>query len=112
VSQEDSENPETSAQGTDGALGFDYSTAKLSFEGLDPTDFEELCFELLQVVGYINVGWRKGTPKASSPADRGRDIVAQREQVDADGYRRLELRPGSSTLSTTPRECLPRPCKV
>ena len=30
---------------------FDYSTAQLSFEGLDPTEFEELCFELLQVVG-------------------------------------------------------------
>jgi HJR/Mrr/RecB family endonuclease len=69
---------------------FNYSAAKLSFEGMDPTDFEELCFELLQVTGYVNVDWRKGTPKASSPSDRGRDIVAQRQQIDADGYQRFE----------------------
>ena len=71
-------------------LGFAYSTAKLSFDSLDPTDFEELCFELLLEVGYVNVDWRKGTPKSSSPSDRGRDIVAQRELIDADGYRRFE----------------------
>lgn len=57
---------------------------------MDPTDFEELCFELLQVTGYVNVDWGKGTPKASSPSDRGRDIVAQRQQIDADGYQRFE----------------------
>lgn len=69
---------------------FNYSTAKLSFEGLNPTEFEELCFDLLTVAGYSNVDWRKGTPKDASPADRGRDIVAEREQFDADGYRRFE----------------------
>lgn len=39
----------------DGASEFAYSTAKLSFDGLDPTDFEELCFELFQELGYVNV---------------------------------------------------------
>lgn len=93
-----------------GAPGFDYSTAKLSFDGLDPTDFEELCFELLQVVGYANVDWRKGTPKASSPSDRGR--TSWRNGSKSTPTATEDLRPGSLTQSTTQREYHPKPFKV
>ena len=32
----------------------------ISFEGLDPTDFEEFCRDLLIDQGFVNVDWRKG----------------------------------------------------
>ena len=62
----------------------------LSYENLDPTDFEELVCDLMSELGFVNVDWRKGTPKRSSPSDRGRDIVAQRMIEDVDGHRRFE----------------------
>ena len=61
-----------------------------NLETLDDTGFEELCFELLQELGFVNVDWRKGTSLPSSPADRGRDIVAQLEREDIDGTKRFE----------------------
>jgi hypothetical protein len=39
---------------------------------------------------FVNVDWRKGTPKKTSPADRGRDIVAQQLIEDVDGSKHLE----------------------
>jgi HJR/Mrr/RecB family endonuclease len=63
---------------------------RLDFDGYDETDFEEFCFELLHELGFVNVDWRKGTGLSSSPADRGRDIVAQLEQSDVDGAKHLE----------------------
>ena len=39
---------------------------------------------------FVNVDWRKGTPKASSPSDRGRDIVAQHIVEDVDGSKHFE----------------------
>jgi hypothetical protein len=63
----------------------------LDFEELDPTDFEEFCFELLSGLdSFRNVDWRKGTPKQASPADRGRDIVAEVERTDVDGSKHVE----------------------
>jgi len=62
----------------------------LDFTNLDETDFEEFCFELLGELGFVNVDWRKGTPKPASPADRGRDIEAQLERKDFDGSTYLE----------------------
>jgi hypothetical protein len=62
-----------------------------NFEELDPTDFEEFSFELLSGLEHVvNVDWRKGTPKPASPADRGRDIVAEVERVDIDGSKHAE----------------------
>jgi len=58
----------------------------ISFANLDATDFEEFCFDLLVALGFINVDWRKGTDKKASPADRGRDLVAQLERTDVDGH--------------------------
>jgi hypothetical protein len=64
---------------------------ELNFDGMDETDFEEFCFEVLSDLdGVINVDWRKGTPKKASPADRGRDIVAQVERTDPDGSKHTE----------------------
>jgi hypothetical protein len=64
---------------------------RLDFENLDETEFEEFCFELLtELDGFRNVDWRKGTPKKSSPADRGRDLVAEVERSDVDGTRHVE----------------------
>jgi hypothetical protein len=63
----------------------------LDFDNLDATDFEEFCFELLSGLdGFTNVDWRKGTPKKASPADRGRDLVAQVDRKDVDGTRLTE----------------------
>ena len=64
---------------------------QLNFEGFDETEFEEFCFELLKgLPGFHNVDWRKGTPKPTSPADRGRDIVAEVDHVDVAGARHVE----------------------
>jgi hypothetical protein len=63
----------------------------LDFEGFDATAFEEFCFELVAgLPGFHNVDWRKGTPKSASPADRGRDIVAEVDRTDIDGARHVE----------------------
>lgn len=63
----------------------------LDFSDFDPTEFEEFCFALLQgMPGVHNVDWRKGTPKAASPADRGRDITAEVDHIDIAGARTVE----------------------
>jgi hypothetical protein len=62
----------------------------ISFGDLDDVQFEEFCFDLLQELGFINLDWRKGTGKASSPADRGRDIEAHWEREEADGSKHFE----------------------
>jgi hypothetical protein len=62
----------------------------ISFANLDETDFEEFCYDLLFQLGFVNIDWRKGTPKKASPSDRGRDIVAQLAHVDVDGHRYFE----------------------
>ncbi|WP_284740252.1 restriction endonuclease [Amycolatopsis sp. RTGN1] len=64
----------------------DFALGSLDFEGLSPTDFEEFCFDLMAESGFSNVDWRKGTPLASSPSDRGRDIVARKTLRDIDGH--------------------------
>lgn len=69
----------------------DVTLGAIEFDGLTPTDFEEFCFDLLSEAGFVNVDWRKGTPRTSSPADRGRDIVAQLEREEPDGHRYREM---------------------
>ncbi|MBF5000344.1 restriction endonuclease [Nocardia sp. BSTN01] len=68
----------------------DVNVGTLGFDKLDPTDFEEFTADLLKAVGFINVDWRKGTPLNASPADRGRDIVAQLLRDDVDGHQYSE----------------------
>jgi hypothetical protein len=62
----------------------------LSFDGLDETDFEEFSFDLLHELKFVNIDWRKGTGKKTSPSDRGRDIVCQEFRTDIDGSVHLE----------------------
>ncbi len=63
----------------------------LPFDNLDATEFEEFCFELISgLEQFRNVDWRKGTPKPASPADQGRDIVAEVEREDVDGSSHIE----------------------
>lgn len=64
----------------------DLSLGSLAFDGLSPTEFEGFSFDLMAASGFSNVDWRKGTPMASSPSDRGRDIVAHRSHQDIDGH--------------------------
>ena len=61
-----------------------------SFDHLDATEFEDFCFDLMKELGFVNVDWRKGTPKHASPADGGRDIVAQYKKEDIDGHVHFE----------------------
>jgi len=68
----------------------EFALGSLDFDGLSPTDFEEFCFDLLSANDFSNVDWRKGTPLASSPSDRGRDIVAERARSDVDGHQYSE----------------------
>lgn len=62
----------------------------LSFNHLTATQFEEFGFDLLHSLKFVNVDWRKGTPLKNSPADRGRDIVAQQLRDDVDETKHLE----------------------
>jgi hypothetical protein len=63
----------------------------LSFAHLSETEFEEFAFDLLHALKFVNVDWRKGTPKKSSPSDSGRDIVAQQLREDVDGSKTRKL---------------------
>src|SRR5258708_19763968 len=62
----------------------------ISFDGLSSSKFEEFCYDLLHASGFVNVDWRKGTGLASSPADKGRDIVCDLSRSDPDGSQHFE----------------------
>jgi restriction endonuclease len=61
-----------------------------SLDHLSDVEFEQFCFDLLGELGFINIRWRKGSGLSTSPSDRGRDIVCQRECEDVDGNRYFE----------------------
>lgn len=61
-----------------------------SFNHLDETEFESFCCDLLDELGFVNINWRKGTGKSSSPSDGGRDIECELEVEDIDGEKDLE----------------------
>jgi len=63
---------------------------RIRFKHLDETEFEDFCFDLLDALGFVNLDWRKGTGKKTSPADRGRDIEAYWPRVDVDETRHLD----------------------
>src|SRR5262245_60924486 len=44
---------------------------------LEPTEFENFCFDVLRSLDFVNLSWRKGTGLAASPADQGRDIEGE-----------------------------------
>jgi len=63
---------------------------RLSFNKMSDTKFEEFCYDLLEEMGFVNLDWRKGTGKKTSPSDSGRDIVAHIQRTDIDNSRRSE----------------------
>jgi hypothetical protein len=62
----------------------------LNFDHLSDTKFEQFTRDILCHLKFVNVDWRKGTGLKSSPADRGRDIVAYQDRTDVDESRHLE----------------------
>ncbi|MFD7065221.1 restriction endonuclease [Streptomyces sp. NPDC059906] len=62
----------------------------MPYDDLTDTEFEEFCFELMKELGFVNVDWRKGTGLNASPADNGRDVVAERHITDIDGAVHVE----------------------
>ncbi|SEC88468.1 Restriction endonuclease [Streptomyces sp. 3213] len=62
----------------------------MPYDDLTDTEFEGFCFELMQELGFVNVDWRKGTGLNASPADNGRDIVAEWHVTDVDGSVHVE----------------------
>jgi hypothetical protein len=62
----------------------------IKFDGLSSTDFEEFCADLLNATGFVNVDWHKGTGLATSPADKGRDIVCDHPRKEPDGSQHFE----------------------
>jgi hypothetical protein len=64
--------------------------AGISFERLSSSDFEEFCSDLLDVAGFVNIDWRKGTGLTSSPADKGRDILCDHPRAEPDGSQHFE----------------------
>jgi hypothetical protein len=62
----------------------------ITFDRLSATKFEEFCHDLLQAKGFVNIDWRKGTGLASSPADKGRDIMCEFPRTDPDGSQHFE----------------------
>ncbi|MES2392940.1 MAG: restriction endonuclease [Acidobacteriota bacterium] len=63
---------------------------RLTFSKLSDTEFEEFTYDLLEDLGFVNLDWRKGTGKKTSPADSGRDIVGHLQRTDVDRSRRSE----------------------
>ena len=63
---------------------------EMPYDEMSPTEFEGFCFELMTEPGFVNVDWRRGTGLDASPADSGRDIVADWRVEDVDGSERHE----------------------
>jgi len=59
----------------------------LNFNHLSDTDVGRFRYDLLHESKFVNIDWRKGTGLKSSPADRGRDIVAYQDRTDIDKSR-------------------------
>lgn len=64
--------------------------AKLNFKKLSDVRFEEFCFDLLSRLNFVNLNWRKGTARNSSPADSGRDIECHHIREDVDKTKEFE----------------------
>ena len=63
---------------------------EFNFDSLDPTQFEEFCYDLLLTLSPAQIDWRKGTPLSSSPSDQGRDIEATFMKTEIDGSQHPE----------------------
>ncbi len=57
----------------------------MTFEHLTDGEFEELTYELLHALGFVNLDWRRGSGKGGATADQGRDVVGQFALASARG---------------------------
>ena len=62
----------------------------MKFNNLSDSDFEELTYDLLAAIGFVNLSWRRGSGLGGASADQGRDIVAQERRVGPDGSEHFE----------------------
>ncbi|MEE9129245.1 MAG: restriction endonuclease [Phycisphaerales bacterium] len=62
----------------------------MNFDHLSDSDFEELTYDLLDALGFVNLSWRRGSGLGGACADQGRDIVAQWLQTEPDGSQNLK----------------------
>ena len=62
----------------------------MTFDHLTDGEFEELTYDLLHALGFVNLDWRRGSGKGGATADQGRDVVGQFRQTDVDGSERFE----------------------
>ena len=61
------------------------------FSRLTPTEFEELCFDLISRLGFEQISWRKGSGGDYSPSDGSRDIEAYWPIAEPDGFKDRQL---------------------
>lgn len=61
------------------------------FSRLTPTEFEELCYDLVSRLGFEQVSWRKGSGGEHSPSDGSRDIEAYWPIDEPDGFKDRQL---------------------
>jgi len=66
------------------------ATYSMKFNNLSDSDFEELTYDLLAAIGFVNLSWRRGSGLSGASADQGRDIVAQERRVGPDGREHFE----------------------
>jgi hypothetical protein len=62
----------------------------VTFDHLTDGEFEELVYDLLHELGFVNLSWRRGTGRQGASADQGRDIVAIQMRHDPDGTQHQE----------------------
>ncbi len=62
----------------------------MTFDHLTDGEFEELVYDLLHELGFVNLSWRRGTGKEGASADQGRDVVATQIRHDPDGTKHPE----------------------
>lgn len=66
----------------------DFLQESLDFSSINPEDFENLIFHLLDEMGFSNIQWRKGG-RGNSATDGGRDLEATFWNVQPAGAREL-----------------------
>jgi len=66
------------------------AAVELDFDALDPPDFEEFCVSLLGELGFVNIDWRRGSPRGGGAPDGARDIEADLVTKDVDDETRLD----------------------
>jgi hypothetical protein len=62
----------------------------LTFDHLSPSEFEEFTYDLLGLLGFANLSWRKGSGRPGTSADQGRDIKADLHRHDFDKTEHFE----------------------